>query len=271
MEHARHVEVQVLGLGDGRVLRLASACLFASTPVSEDGRRSARGGASQTTRNRLCEAAVDLLGRDPLPKRRNGRVSLRRRARRFLFHGGQRAHPGRASCLGNGHGSRPRPAAAKDRGGRAAWASSSTISALAATQWRPASSPRIPTAVCPVSRTGFASGGLATAKAYGSTQPWRGGPCVYLFYDSMIAKLIVHAHDRSAAVERLRAALKSFVVEGMGTNIPFLRAIAAHPDFVDQSRRHAMARERLLLPPIRSAKGPVIWPYRIPRRNHARR
>ena len=52
------------------------------------------------------------------------------------------------------------------------------------------------------------------------------------FYDSMIAKLIVHAPDRPAAVERLRAALESFVVEGISTNIPFLRAIAAHPDFI---------------------------------------
>jgi acetyl-CoA carboxylase, biotin carboxylase subunit len=52
------------------------------------------------------------------------------------------------------------------------------------------------------------------------------------FYDSMIAKLIVHAPDRSAAVERLRGALESFVVDGVSTNIPFLRGIAEHPDFI---------------------------------------
>ena len=52
------------------------------------------------------------------------------------------------------------------------------------------------------------------------------------FYDSMIAKLIVHASDRSKSVERLRAGLESFVVEGISTNIPFLRSIAAHPDFI---------------------------------------
>jgi biotin carboxylase len=48
----------------------------------------------------------------------------------------------------------------------------------------------------------------------------------------MIAKLIVHAPDRPAAVERLRAALESFVVDGVSTNIPFLRGITEHPDFI---------------------------------------
>jgi acetyl-CoA carboxylase biotin carboxylase subunit len=58
------------------------------------------------------------------------------------------------------------------------------------------------------------------------------GASVPPFYDSMIAKLIVHAPNRSAAVERLRAALESFVIEGISTNVPFLRAIAAHRDFI---------------------------------------
>jgi acetyl-CoA carboxylase, biotin carboxylase subunit len=58
------------------------------------------------------------------------------------------------------------------------------------------------------------------------------GASVPPFYDSMIAKLIVHAPDRPAAVERLRAALESFVVDGVSTNIPFLQGIAQHPDFI---------------------------------------
>jgi acetyl-CoA carboxylase biotin carboxylase subunit len=32
---------------------------------------------------------------------------------------------------------------------------------------------------------------------------------------------------------RLREALDDFAVEGVATNIPFLRGIAAHPDFID--------------------------------------
>ncbi len=53
-----------------------------------------------------------------------------------------------------------------------------------------------------------------------------------LYYDSLLAKLIVHADDRAAAIERLRAALDACAVEGVTTNLPLLRAIAAHPAFV---------------------------------------
>ncbi|MFM7121914.1 MAG: acetyl-CoA carboxylase biotin carboxylase subunit, partial [Gammaproteobacteria bacterium] len=52
------------------------------------------------------------------------------------------------------------------------------------------------------------------------------------FYDSMVAKQIVAAHDRTAAVGCLQAGLAGFHVEGIATSIPFLRRIAAHGDFV---------------------------------------
>ncbi|MCU0315727.1 MAG: acetyl-CoA carboxylase biotin carboxylase subunit [Fimbriimonadaceae bacterium] len=52
------------------------------------------------------------------------------------------------------------------------------------------------------------------------------------FYDPMIAKLIVTGSDRTEAVNRLRVALDEFNVEGIMTNIPFLRRIVRHPDYV---------------------------------------
>lgn len=52
------------------------------------------------------------------------------------------------------------------------------------------------------------------------------------FYDPMIAKLIVGGTDRAEAVRRLQSALHEFDVEGIATNIPFLRRLAAHPEFV---------------------------------------
>ena len=52
------------------------------------------------------------------------------------------------------------------------------------------------------------------------------------FYDPMIAKLIVKAEDRPAAVAKLATALHEFEVEGIKTNIPFLRRLCAHPDYV---------------------------------------
>jgi acetyl-CoA carboxylase biotin carboxylase subunit len=58
------------------------------------------------------------------------------------------------------------------------------------------------------------------------------GATVSPYYDSMIAKLIVHAHDRPRAVARLRDALDAFEVEGIATNIELLRAVTAHTDFL---------------------------------------
>jgi acetyl-CoA carboxylase biotin carboxylase subunit len=52
------------------------------------------------------------------------------------------------------------------------------------------------------------------------------------FYDPMIAKLIVWGNDREEAVQRLRVALDEFEVEGIQTNIPFLRRLVRHPDYM---------------------------------------
>ncbi|MCB1054650.1 MAG: acetyl-CoA carboxylase biotin carboxylase subunit, partial [Acidobacteria bacterium] len=51
------------------------------------------------------------------------------------------------------------------------------------------------------------------------------------YYDSMIAKLIVHDCDREAAIARMSRALEFFVIEGIQTSIPLHRRILEHPDF----------------------------------------
>jgi acetyl-CoA carboxylase, biotin carboxylase subunit len=51
-------------------------------------------------------------------------------------------------------------------------------------------------------------------------------------YDSLLAKLIVRADDRPAAIARMRRALGEFIVEGPKTNIDFHRRLMEHPDFV---------------------------------------
>jgi propionyl-CoA carboxylase alpha chain len=53
-----------------------------------------------------------------------------------------------------------------------------------------------------------------------------------MFYDSMIAKLIVHGANRSEAIARMREALNAFVIRGISSNIPFQAALLAHPKFV---------------------------------------
>ncbi len=53
-----------------------------------------------------------------------------------------------------------------------------------------------------------------------------------MFYDSMIAKLIVHGKDRTDAIAKMREALNGFVIRGISSNIPFQAALLAHPKFV---------------------------------------
>jgi propionyl-CoA carboxylase alpha chain len=63
------------------------------------------------------------------------------------------------------------------------------------------------------------------------TGVYEGGE-IPMYYDSMIAKLIVHGRDRKDAIARMRAALNAFVIRGIASNIPFQSALLAHPDFV---------------------------------------
>ena len=53
-----------------------------------------------------------------------------------------------------------------------------------------------------------------------------------MYYDSMIAKLIVHGSDRLDAIAKMRDALNGFVIRGISSNIPFQAALLAHPLFV---------------------------------------
>ena len=53
-----------------------------------------------------------------------------------------------------------------------------------------------------------------------------------MFYDSMIAKLVVHGDDRADAIRRMREALNAFVIRGVSSSIPFQAALLAHPRFV---------------------------------------
>ena len=53
-----------------------------------------------------------------------------------------------------------------------------------------------------------------------------------VYYDSLIAKLVVYGQDRNQAAARLATALDNFAVEGPATNVLFLASLARHPRFV---------------------------------------
>lgn len=52
-------------------------------------------------------------------------------------------------------------------------------------------------------------------------------------YDSLIAKLIVHAETREDAISRMARALDEYIVDGIKTTIPFHRRIMANKDFIE--------------------------------------
>lgn len=61
------------------------------------------------------------------------------------------------------------------------------------------------------------------------------GTTVSPHYDSLMAKLVVHGVDRDQALARARAAVAAFRVEGPKCNLPFHAELLEHPDFVSGS------------------------------------
>ena len=59
----------------------------------------------------------------------------------------------------------------------------------------------------------------------------RPGSEITPWFDSMVAKLIVHAPTREQAIERTLQALEQFHVKGIKTTVPFAKAVLAHPVF----------------------------------------
>lgn len=61
------------------------------------------------------------------------------------------------------------------------------------------------------------------------------GDEVGVYYDPMIAKIIVWGEDRPRALKRLAAALSDYRIIGMTTNVQFLQQLASHPAFIAEA------------------------------------
>ncbi len=71
------------------------------------------------------------------------------------------------------------------------------------------------------------------------------------YYDSLLAKVIVHGNDRPEALNRMGQALDSFILEGVTTTIPFLARVVRHPAFVAGTiDTRFLERESHLLRPV---------------------
>jgi acetyl-CoA carboxylase biotin carboxylase subunit len=225
VHQARHVEVQAFGLGDGHVLTLGTRDCSIQRRYQKLVEEAPASAVPQAAREAMEEAARALLS--PICYRGAGTVEFlwdeARSAFRFLEVNAriQVEHPvteaiygvdlvewqialalGRfeppSSLIPSGHAIEAR-ILAEDADFRP---SPGRIS-----RWEPPCTARVDSAV-------------------------EAGTSVPPFYDSLIAKLIVKEDRRETATARLADALQGFRVEGVATSIPFLRELAAHPDFL---------------------------------------
>jgi acetyl/propionyl-CoA carboxylase alpha subunit len=91
------------------------------------------------------------------------------------------------------------------------------------------------------------------------------GDEVGLSYDPMIAKLVAHGRNRDEALDTLAAALRETVVEGVVTNLPFLRWLVVHPVVRAGEATTAFLAEHPPLSerPLRRAARPYRTPWRL--------
>ncbi|ODC03171.1 hypothetical protein BFW38_06040 [Terasakiispira papahanaumokuakeensis] len=80
----------------------------------------------------------------------------------------------------------------------------------------------------------------------------RQGDEISIYYDPMIAKLVVWGEDRASALKALSHALSQYQIAGVSTNISFLKRLADHPEFKQQVQDTGFIQrhlETLTLPP----------------------
>jgi acetyl-CoA carboxylase biotin carboxylase subunit len=231
VDRARHVEVQAVGLGDGRVLHFGERDCSIQRRYQKMIEEAPASAMRSATRARLHKAAVDLL--TSIRYRNAGTVEFLYDVDRDDFYfmevnariqvehpvsemisgvdlvrlqlevaGGGVPRIDQRDIVLHGHAIEARILAEDPR--RGFLPSPGRI-----TRWRPphAEGVRLDTAI-------------------------EEGAIVSPHYDSMIAKLIVHASDRPRAVARLRDALEVFEVDGVATNLELLREVTSHPDFL---------------------------------------
>ena len=88
----------------------------------------------------------------------------------------------------------------------------------------------------------------------------RQGDEVSLFYDPMIAKLIVWGADRQQALQRLQAALGDYYISGVKTNLAFLSTLVSLPDFAAANLDTGFIEQHLaaLFPPASPPPNEVL-------------
>jgi len=92
---------------------------------------------------------------------------------------------------------------------------------------------------------------------------FRAGDEVPVYYDSMLAKIIVWGADRAAAIARLGATLRETRVVGIATNLPLLRAIVADDAYRAGDTTTRYLDEQMPLFRLGEPRTERIWRYRV--------
>jgi acetyl-CoA carboxylase biotin carboxylase subunit len=230
VEGGRHVEVQILGDGNGRVIHLGERDCSVQRRYQKLIEETPAPGLSADFRARIHEAAVQFTKR--LSYRSAGTVEflvdLERDAFYFLEMNAriQVEHPITEAVTGidlvaeqiaiaDGRGLRLKQGDVRREG----CAIECRINAEDPARDFHPSPGTVRTAVWP-SGEGVR---VDTHIASGSRIP--------PYYDSLMAKIIVHAADRPTALERMRRALAATHIEGVATNLAFHADVLSDPEF----------------------------------------
>jgi 3-methylcrotonyl-CoA carboxylase alpha subunit len=232
IERARHVEVQVFGFGDGRALHVNERDCSIQRRFQKIVEESPAPGLAESTRAAMCEAAVALCRQERY--RGAGTVEFVLDASTHAFYflemntRIQVEHP--VSEMASGLdlvGMQLQLAAGMPcavMGQEQVRASGHAIECRLYAE-RPAKGFLPSTGV--LSRFELPAEGEGLRIDSGV----REGDQITHFYDPMIAKLIAHGSTRDQAIDRLISAIDGVRIEGVETNLAFLRRVLDHPAF----------------------------------------
>ena len=99
--------------------------------------------------------------------------------------------------------------------------------------------------------TGFGAGDEISVRfLHPTVKPMLNLTSPQVFYDPLIAKLVVHGADRTEALRVLRKALAEYQIVGPHTNIEFLKSLAKHEAFIAGEVETGFIQVRPPLAPI---------------------
>ncbi len=229
VQRARHVEVQILGLADGRVLALGERDCSVQRRHQKVAEETPSPGISEQLRARMLAAAVragetvgylgagtveflvDVAAADFVFLEMNTRLQVEHPVtelvtgidlveQQFLIAGGQDVSFGDGQLVPSGHALELRVYAEDSK---RFLPSPGTI-----TQWDEPAGPGVRVDL------GYTAGNTVTP-----------------FYDPLLAKLCVHGADRAQALDRARAAVAGFTISGLRTNLEFHADLLASAEF----------------------------------------